>query len=63
MTDYGAPLQFGLWVTPEASDIENISRLVWLAIEQANGREEDLSAIIQTMEELAGVSSGRGQRG
>jgi 3-hydroxyisobutyrate dehydrogenase-like beta-hydroxyacid dehydrogenase len=29
-----------------------------LAVEQAQGREEDFSAIIRTMEELAGVSSG-----
>jgi hypothetical protein len=31
MTDYGSPLQFGLSVTPEASDVENLSELVRLA--------------------------------
>jgi alkanesulfonate monooxygenase SsuD/methylene tetrahydromethanopterin reductase-like flavin-dependent oxidoreductase (luciferase family) len=31
VTDYGSPLQFGLSVTPEASDVENITGLVRLA--------------------------------
>jgi alkanesulfonate monooxygenase SsuD/methylene tetrahydromethanopterin reductase-like flavin-dependent oxidoreductase (luciferase family) len=31
MADYGSPLQFGLSVTPEASDIEGIAKLVRLA--------------------------------